>query len=583
MLANVIHPKLMLHGVKRFWPLWLAFFAAWTFGLLVPLFIFAPWVSSESVGDIVNAMDWGWQVEYAASLIGSAIASLVTVLMVFDQLFARGPAVFYGSVPVSRKALFATQYVAGLLPLLFVELVVFAILACMSVAYPAVQFERCMTWLELTVVFTLVNYATAVLCSVLAGTRSMAVVLFGLAAVLGTAMEFLLKIIADSMVWGVSMPMDLPLAWLSPITGLAAYVVPTSIPLVMDNHLAAAVYVVVSVAVALLCGVIYCFRNLEVAGAPLAEPRVAPLLKVLIAAFVMVIFTFFALLAPIASTGTSAADPAVVAGTMVLGALVGCLVAQGAATRSTRNLGAGLKYGALLAVLSVAFVAGCAFDVLGIQGYVPDAEKVESIELSDGAVLTKDESVEQAIELHRRILDLGRVEETGLDSSVEADQYLPPFSLYITYHLTDGSEVSRYYDYAAVSNSADLVGQEVASLCAAYAKLESSYEARMSLARPYLEAAPGNVSVYVSGDQVNTMLDSNAADHFLKEVLAKDVKEHGASVVLSNWNSVDDEVAATYVELSIRDTKESTMLNLSKSKTPNSIAWLEKYTKKKLL
>ena len=582
MLANLIHPKLMVHQIKRFWPLWLAFFAAWTLGLLLPLAIFGPEiaVSRDQLESVRGAMDTGWTVEYFAALVGTAAAGLVAVLMVFDQLFAKPPAVFFGSIPVPRKALFFTQFLAGLLPLLGVELVVFAVLACMSAAFPAVEFSRCATWLELAVVFTLVSYATATLCAVLSGTRSMAVLLFALATGLGTAMECLLRAIADSLIWGAQLPIEASLAWLSPISGLVSYVMPAGAVLASENHLAAAAYAALALVAAVGCGALYKARNLEVAGAPLAMPRITPLLKLLLAAFIMTVFGFFGLLATISSSSSDVANPLVVAGTMVVGALVGSLFAQGVSTRSTRSLSGGLKYGGVLSLLCVAFVAGCAFDVLGIEGYVPDASQVESVELQAGVKLTKAESVEQATELHRRILDLGPVEDREIGG--EADQYLTPFTLTLTYHMKDGSTIYRCYDCPAVIRTDDLVGQEVASLHDAYAKLESSYEARMSSAKPYLEAATGSVSVYVSGDQVQMMLDSNAADHFLKNVLAKDVKEHGASVVPSHWSGSDDVVIATYVDLNIRGTDESTILNLSKTHTPNSIAWLEKYCGKKL-
>ena len=53
-------------------------------------------------------------------------------------------------------------------------------------------------------------------------------------------------------------------------------------------------------------------------------------------------------------------------------------------------------------------------------------------------------------------------------------------------------------------------------------------------------------------------------------------------MVPSYWSGSDDVVIATYVDLNIRGTDESTILNLSKTHTPNSIAWLEKYCGKKL-
>ena len=85
MLANLIHPKLMVHQIKRFWPLWLAFFAAWTLGLLLPLAIFGPEiaVSRDQLESVRGAMDTGWTVEYCAALVGTAAAGLVAVLMVF--------------------------------------------------------------------------------------------------------------------------------------------------------------------------------------------------------------------------------------------------------------------------------------------------------------------------------------------------------------------------------------------------------------------------------------------------------------------------------------------------------------------
>ncbi|MDO4502057.1 MAG: hypothetical protein Q4D06_02635 [Coriobacteriia bacterium] len=587
MPAKLINGKLMAHTMKRYWPLWTAFFAAWALGLLMPLMLLAPQASYIAGANVAQTMSIGWMFEYGAALAGVTVVSLVAALLVFEHLFNKRAAIFYGAAPVSRTSLFLTPFAAGLGAMVGVELLVFVLLGLLSLAYPVITLGEIATWLELTVGFTLVTYATAVLCVSLSGTRAMAVILYALAMGLGPTLVAVLVSIANTLFWGATLPLDTAFAWLSPVAGLAAYVLPTQMPMASGCHLALAGYAVVALLVAFGCLKLHDVRNLEVAGSQLAVPKAAPVLKLLLAAFVVAIFGVVALMSSVISAqgqmGT--ANVVVLTVIMVIGSVVGGFFAQGVVTRSTRSLRGGWKYAAVMSALCVAFVAGCAFDVMGVQGYVPKADQIESVVLDGDAALTSPDAVQQVTELHERILMLGPVEQQ-VQGIADEDLYSAPCDMTITYKMKDGSTVSRCYGYNAVLPANDPVAAEIESLRKTYAKLACSQEARESKMAPFLNAERGTVTVYVSSNGIEGgLLDSKTSDTFV-QALAKDVREHGAYLGGSYWQeqcvTPDSDSLTTLVELNLFDGDKSSTVCLNPKTTPNAISCLESHFGTKL-
>lgn len=584
-MTSLINAKLLANSAKRYWPLWAAVLAAWALGLLMPVAVLAPNV--QALYDVPReALQTGWAAEHVAALLGSVVAAATAALCMFDHAFDKKAAIFFGSAPLRRNTLFVTQFLAGLLPLVAVELVVFAVLAGMSVAYEAVSIEDCATWLELALCFTLVFYVTAVLCVQVSGTRGMALVLYALSLGLLPSLEAVMTMVADSLVWGAVLSFEGMFWCLTPVGVLADHVLP-GYENGSVNHLAVLAVTLVSVAAAVLAGLLHKRRDLEAAGMPLTSTRLVPLFKALVALLVVTCFGFVGFLMAQFDAGSSSSesDALLMGGMLVAGSVVGAVFAQGLVTRSSRCLSAAWKLAAVLSLASVVFVGGCCLDVLGIERKVPAADQIASVELQDESVLTSEEGIARATELHRRVLAVGPVE--GAEATADPDDlYYPGIDLTFEYTLKDGSVISRSYSYAEGLLETDAVTQEVRWLANQYERLERSIEARLSLSQPYLEASSSDVIVHLSvvpamskdaeGGATTMDLSTKETAQFVK-ALEKDVREHGAYVGWASWHYSEDEpLLQTSVEMETKGANNARSFQLSSKNTPNCIAWIEK-------
>ena len=109
--------------------------------------------------------------------------------------------------------------------------------------------------------------------------------------------------------------------------------------------------------------------------------------------------------------------------------------------------------GAVLAVVLAVIALVIRFDVLGFAGYVPDAGRIESADVSGGynipyvRDISDPEGLEKLTALHRAVLAQGKPDDAALyqaDGSASADEGMLTFS--VSYTMKDGGIVRRYYN-----------------------------------------------------------------------------------------------------------------------------------------
>lgn len=579
MKQSLLSPALLASNVKRFWPLWLAFAAAWLVCLVLPMALIAPMVSNV-MNAFSSPMGEIWIVLQAASVCGIALASFLSAVLVFEYLFSQPSALFHGALPLKRTPLFASVYLAGLLPLLVIEVVVGLLLFALSLSFACIAVQDVLNWLALSIASTFVLYSMAVLCGQLSGTRSMAAVLFVAGNCLIIVLEGMFRVLAWSMLWGMNLDGELATVWTSPVAGIIKYVIaPEATGSSLDtlSWLALGAYCIVAVVFVAIAALLNKRRNLEVAGSTAAYKAVRVASKYADGITLAVAFGFVALFCVSISNGEQGltlGQQIIVALMMAVGGFIGIFFGEAYIQRSTRVFRETWKPGLALAVLSVVFVAGCAFDVAGVQGHVPQNSDVASVEVrcqSSASAFTSESGIDGVTRLHRMILDEGKPQGSeGIQEDVD-----------FAYHLKDGRTVMRSYSVA--------VGHEgkTTQIEKQISDLMNSDEAVLYRYHHFLDAAKGAVEVEVelehqtsNGTDVSEhgFVSASKVDEFLNGALKKDLLENGAGDL--HLNGVEYE-SLGYISLSYRGQtadgvleSDATTITLTKEYTPNSLAWI---------
>lgn len=146
-------------SVLRFWPIWAIY--AFVQLLVLPLNIIAP--LSTPVSGHVNQ-----QVIEAAAYVAQYLcpaACCASALAVFAHLYSDRAADFYSVLPVSRRAMFTSLSLAGLLPLLAANVLIFLISLATEAVFGFSGLPALLEWLGAVSLLTAAYFGIAVFCS----------------------------------------------------------------------------------------------------------------------------------------------------------------------------------------------------------------------------------------------------------------------------------------------------------------------------------------------------------------------------------------------------------------------------------
>ena len=105
--------------LKRFWPLWTAYFAVWFMCLPLPLLVARLQGVKESAVTVVTA---AMKTSVEASVVSGFLMGILAAMAVFGFLYNSRSCGMIASTPVRREAVFCSAYLAGTLPVLAANL-----------------------------------------------------------------------------------------------------------------------------------------------------------------------------------------------------------------------------------------------------------------------------------------------------------------------------------------------------------------------------------------------------------------------------------------------------------------------------
>ena len=441
----------------RFWPLIALYSVIWA--MVLPFVaITTPYPSPygfTSLDVLYNAKHvFLWVPLFLAVGFGVLVA-----MAVCSHLYSTRSANFTAALPPKRTAMFATHYLTGLLwlvvPFLAMAAIATGIYQLKTLDFVAV-FQVFGPGMATGVGLLLFFYSFAVLCGMLTGHLLALPAFYGMFNGLVGGIWTLLTAIFQEFYYGYPGSVTIAPAWVAwcPVWNIFFQHATTD----GFDPLVVAVYAGVGVLMALGSWLLYGKRPMERAGDVVIWAGLRPVFRYGVALCSgLALGTFTRIVLGLDSLGLAVAS--------LLWGVAGCFVAQMFLTKSVQVLRY-WKGAVAVAVTFAALFVVMALDLTGYETRVPDGEQVASVEIGQlysypsdsagylrGAKSTDPQTIQLAIQLHQLLVDQP-VDASTFDSHFE--DRLQRMDL--TYTLTDGTRLSRFYFVPLLERDIDREG-----------------------------------------------------------------------------------------------------------------------------
>ena len=452
--------------LRRFWPLWAAYFCLLLF--LLPGYLSSQATRFGNLGaqftsfeEAVAGMDLSAAHEGIAVVHISAFVGVIAAMAMFHYLYQSKSCGMMNCLPVRRETMFLTVWLTGLVPLLLADLLTAAITALLFCTRGLLHISALLDFLALAVMGNIAFYGFAVFCAMLTGNLlvlpAVYVVLNFAVAVAEHCARELLSFFVFGMISGgsklhfLSPPVllmeKLGTTWLKPygyrLNGLG----------VLAAYCAAGL--LLSAAALLL----YRRRRMETAGDVVAINILKPVFKYCLCFGTALVFADRLLVSFYRSELRGLSAALLVLGLMLIGAFIGYFAAEMLIQKTLKVFRGKWRGIAVACAVIVLFVGAFEFDLTGYERRVPATDDVEFVSLwSAGEVAElKDPSrIAEVADFHRAVIADKAACEAG-----EGD-----CGVTIFYQLSDGRTLNRSYRLSAEGKEdpASLVRQAEALL-----------------------------------------------------------------------------------------------------------------------
>ena len=378
-----------------------------------------------------------------AGTFGVFFYGLAVAWLQFAWLYRTRSAYHYASLPIRRETQFVSRYLAGLLfhvgPALVVTLLTMAAGAAKgeNVVIPALVF------LAVSTLLYVFYYGLAVFCAHLTGHVAAMPVLYLIANFLAPVLEYVLLLVADALIFGLSANQHLWPLWLSPLYYCLNRNVfsmewlnrgGVTIGYVFTGWKPVLLFGAAGLVLAILAFLLFRRRRMESAGDVIAVSWLKPVFRYGVTlccglTLGMIIATLI--------LNSSQIHFGTLLVCILFAAIVGFLAAEMLLEKTIRvfqkkNF---LRLGGALVAMTLVLLA-CRYDVFGFTRYVPEADGVVSVSLDGRQPVANSTIIEKTIALHQEIVNHRHELENASDSGLHYR---------ITYYLRDGGRVERYY------------------------------------------------------------------------------------------------------------------------------------------
>lgn len=564
--------------LKRFWPLWTAYFAVWFMCLPLPSLVARLQGVKESAVTVVAA---AMKTSVEASVVSGFLMGILAAMAVFGFLYNSRSCGMIASTPVRREAVFCSAYLAGALPVLAANLLI-AVLNWLFTLSSGIEgsciFKMNAILFAVNSMEFLIFFSIAAFIAMLTANIVALPVLYLIFNFVFLGMEYVVRMLYGMFVFGYNELPDCILEFMSPLIylftriGLSA----TKTAVTLTNWSALLGYIIAAVVFSVAALLLFRKRRMESAGDVIAVKSLRPVFKFCVTACAALCFglLFFVIISSL-FTSLSMSMLVLSAG-LIIGAFIGYFASEMLLKKSFHVFKGSWKGFVITAVLCIVFAFVCVTDLFDLSSQLPDADDIEMIVCSresGGYNVTERSDIEAMLDVNKAII-ADRDKYESLDNTdLDRIGYVS-----IRYKLKDGRVICRGYTLLIDDNYK------------AYYEVLSSKNVIKDIFTPEIPVTVQNVYsasfVYPSGsDELNSIsLTPEQAVDFYENALMKDIENGAKKPRIPEMNgtaNTDLPDSYVYIELvtvpegSIMDeTYDSLVVNIDPDCT-ECIAWVK--------
>lgn len=435
--------------LKRFWPLWTAYFAVWFMCLPLPLLVARLQGVKESAVTVVAA---AMKTSVDASVVSGFLMGILAAMAVFGFLYNSRSCGMIASTPVRREAVFCSAYLAGVLPVLAANLFI-AVLNWLFTLSSGIEgaciFKMNAILFAVNSMEFLIFFSIAAFIAMLTANIVALPALYLIFNFVFLGMEYVVRMLYGMFIFGYSDLPDCVLEFMSPLIylftriGINVNISTESAAVSLTNWSALLGYIIAAVVFSVTALLLYRKRRMESAGDVIAVKSLRPAFKFCVTACTALCFglLFFVIISTL-FTSLSMSMLVLSAG-LIIGAFIGYFASEMLLKKSFHVFKGNWKGFVITAVLCIVFAFVCVTDLFDLSSQLPDIDDIEMIVCNreDGGYdVTERSDIEAMLDVNKAIID-DRDKYEGLDDTdLENTGYVS-----IRYKLKDGRVICRGY------------------------------------------------------------------------------------------------------------------------------------------
>lgn len=463
--TSFFNKTMFAKSMARFWPLWGAYLAVWLLAMPVrmlsngqPYYLKNLYVGQRLV----------LQLAIYGGVIGGLVMALLAAMAVWSFLYNARSAHGMACLPVRREGQYCSALLAGFVPVLCANALIFVLTLLAEAALGAVYPGALLTWLAVVTLAYLFFYAFATFCAQLTGNIIILPLVYAVLNFTVYAVREIVVAILSRFVYGMSHVsgnlgfldyLSPPIGYLrggqygSGILGYAPVYADMAdgsrdtVGWAFHGWGVVLGYAVAGLILIFLGLLLFRKRRMETAGDVVAVNALKPVFRWCMALGCGLVFgmLMYGILFSFSDRDKNTAFLTLLI-FMLVGAFIGWFASEMLMKKSFRvfhrNSWAGLG---LCGIVIVALMLSMRLDLFGYEKHVPRADRVEFVSLSvngEIALLNEPENVSRAVALHGDIV----AHKAQHENRWTVYGYYGGYSCHITYNLQNGGFLTRRYE-----------------------------------------------------------------------------------------------------------------------------------------
>lgn len=435
--------------LKRFWPLWTAYFAVWFMCLPLPLLVARLQGVKESAVTVVTA---AMKTSVEASVVSGFLMGILAAMAVFGFLYNSRSCGMIASTPVRREAVFCSAYLAGALPVIAANLFI-AVLNWLFTLSSGIEgaciFKMNAILFAVNSMEFLIFFSISAFIAMLTANIVALPVLYLIFNFVFLGMEYVVRMLYGMFIFGYSDHPDCVLEFMSPLIylftriGINVNISTGSAAVSLTNWSALLGYIIAAVVFSVTALLLYRKRRMESAGDVIAVNSLRPVFKFCVTACAALCFglLFFVIISTLFTSPST--SMLVLSAGLIIGAFIGYFASEMLLKKSFHVFKGNWKGFVITAVLCIVFAFVCVTDLFDLSSKLPDIDDIEMIVCNreaGGYDVTERSDIEAILDVNKAIID-DRDKYEGLDDTdLENTGYVS-----IRYKLKDGRVICRGY------------------------------------------------------------------------------------------------------------------------------------------